>query len=281
MISLGAYTELKIFSAVAILAAAFIGGSIPLLRGERARTAGGFPLGRAFAAGVFLALALLIMLPAGTHWMGVAFGRLDFPIASLLAIFAFLALLELEHLSAHARHAMDGSDPTRTDPSIGPPPSPAILPMLMTLLIGIPSFFLGVALGISTDLFAILMILLAVLAHKGTAGFALALQMARSTLPNGSAWMLLSVFAFATPAGILVGGDLALLLSDHALAVVKAGTLSIAAGLFLYLSTLHEMRHAPLVTVCAGLPGFLLFLAGFLITAAVRVGIGLGQAHHF
>jgi len=273
---LATYTGLKSFAALAIFLAAVAGGWSPLQRRAEGSALPEFPRGQAFAAGVFLALSLLIMLPAGTHWMGVAVPGVQFPVASFVAVLAFLALLEFEHWLLHVR--ADGlageGDPDQ------PAPSPPLLPILLTVLIGIPSFFLGVALGISADVFAILLILVAVLAHKGSAGFALALAMIRSTLPRRAVWILYLVFALATPVGVFVGGDLERFLSGEALALIKATVLSLASGVFLYLATLHEMRHAPLLTTCSGLRGFLLLLGGFGLTALVRVALGLAQAHH-
>jgi zinc transporter ZupT len=276
LLPLATYTDLKTMAALAIFVAAVAGGLPPLLRERREDALPEFPRGQAFAAGVFLALSLLIMLPAATHWMGVAVPGLQFPVASLVAVLAFLGLLEFEHWLLHVRAAgLPGAED-----SDQPLPSPPILPVLLTVLIGIPSFFLGVALGISADLFAILLILVAVLAHKGSAGFALALAMVRSTLPRPAVWTLYLVFALATPVGVFVGGDLERFLGGEALALIKATVLSLASGVFLYLATLHEMRHAPLLTTCSGLRGFLLLLAGFGLTALVRIALGLAQAHH-
>lgn len=276
LLPLATYTGLKTASAAAIFLAALAGGLGPLGRSTDGERQPQFPRGQAFAAGVFLALSLLIMLPAATHWMGVAVPGGDFPVASLVAVLAFLGLLEFEHWLLHVRAA----GLSESEDSGEPPPSPPILPLLLTVLIGIPSFFLGVALGISADLFAILLILIAVLAHKGSAGFALALAMVRSTLPRPAVWTLYLVFALATPVGVLVGGDLERFLGGEALALIKATVLSLASGVFLYLATLHEMRHAPLLTTCSGLSGFLLLLAGFGLTALVRVALGIAQAHH-
>jgi len=49
----------------------------------------------------------------------------------------------------------------------------------MTIMIAIPSFFLGTALGMNR------LAVVAIMAHKGSAGFALALNMARSRLSRG------------------------------------------------------------------------------------------------
>ena len=53
--------------------------------------------------------------------------------------------------------------------------------------------------------------------------------------------------------------------------------LSFAAGTFLYLATMHEMEHNPLVRDCGTLHGFGLMIAGFAVTAAAR--FLMGEAH--
>ena len=54
--------------------------------------------------------------------------------------------------------------------------------------------------------------------------------------------------------------------------------LSSAAGTFLYMSTLHELRRTPLIVDCRTKKGYLLMLLGFVVTALVR--LILAEAHH-
>ncbi len=261
-------TIFDLLAIISILAATFIGGYLPLFHPERARRARGFPRGQAFAAGVFLALSLTIMLPSASHLLARAFPQVDYPLASLLAILIFLALLSLEQAGARLR-GNGASDQTELS-------SPAF-PLIMTLMIAIPSFFLGAAVGISHGAAAI-MILVAILAHKSTAGFALALKMARSTLSRGQTIAAYCLFACATPLGIVVGEDVHHYLSGQAMLLVKGGILSLAAGTFLYMSTLHELEHTPLIADCRTKKGFAMMALGFVITALVR--LLLGEAHH-
>lgn len=57
--------EFKEIAMVVIFLISVGSGFYPLLKREKARAGGGFPLGEAFAAGVFLALSLTLMLPGG------------------------------------------------------------------------------------------------------------------------------------------------------------------------------------------------------------------------
>lgn len=262
-------TPFQIISIICILVAAGAGGYYPLARRQAAVEPQGFPLGQAFASGVFLGLSLIIMLPNGLHLFSKAYPHMHYPLASLLTIAAFLFLVALSHIAfaKQARAAAVGEF------------SPPIIPVIMTVMIAIPSFLLGTALGIS-DTASALMIFFAIMAHKGTAAFALALAMVRSTLTRTQTYALFGFFVLATPLGILVGADVHLYLTGLAGLVTKATILSLAAGVFLFMATLHEMKHSPIIIHCCTLPGFGLMLVGLVITALVRLILGLAHTGH-
>jgi zinc transporter 1/2/3 len=188
-----------------------------------------------------------------------------YPIASLVAIASFFILLFVEHLMARADVANGGA-------------KSCTMPVIMTLMIVFPSFFLGAALGIS-GLVAEIFIFVAIIAHKSSAGFALALKMVRSDLSRTQVIALYMLFAFSTPVGIVVGRDLHEYLSGSTMHIVKAFILSMAAGTFLFMSTLHEFKDTPLIKDCASRKGFAWAVFGFAITAVVRLLIG--EAHRF
>lgn len=261
-------TPFEWFCIVSILVVTTLGGFFPLFRPRQARRADGFPRGQSFAAGVFIALSLVIMLPAGLHLLGQAFPQAHFPLASLLAVCAYCFLLGLEQAVKHLHAHRAAHTSTLTTPTI---------PIIMTVMIAIPSFLLGTALGISTQTSAV-MILVAILAHKGTAAFALALKMVRSTLPRPLVFVVFALFALATPIGIFAGEDAHAYLTGHTMLIVKGCILSLAAGTFLYMSTLHELQHTPMIVHCRSRPGFTMMLIGFAVTVLVR--ILLGEAHH-
>ncbi len=256
------------FFLACILAVALAGGYLPLLRGgtgDNGRVKE-FPLGQAFAAGVFLALAVAMMLPASFHLLGRSFPGAPFPVASLLILVAYCALLSLEHWVARLEVRADQRGGSR------------LIPVVMTVMIAIPSFFLGTALGMSR-LAAEVAIFVAIMAHKGSAGFALALNMARSRLSRGQSIVLYLTFACATPLGILVGDDLRGSLQGSGMILLKGVVLAVAAGTFLYLATLHELRRTPLIEQCGRVKGFMVMGAGLLLTLGVRLLIG--EARHF
>lgn len=250
-----------------ILAASFAGGFYPLLQQDRAKGQQEFPLSEAFTAGVFLALALTLMLPSGLHLLSEAFPEADYPIASLMAIGAFLLLLGLEHISRRIEQQV------LAEPS---DLSPASIPVIMTIMIAIPSFFLGTALGVSPTETAIF-IFVAIMLHKSSAAFALALKMVRSTMTRGQVWLTFCLFVSATPLGIVTGEEIHRFIGESTMIVIKGLILSSAAGTFLYMATLHELRAAPMIKYCANRKEFTALVVGFTLTAFVRFLIG--EAH--
>ena len=256
------------FSIVCILLIGFAGGYFPLIRHRESDRRALFPLGQAFTTGVFLALSLTMMLPAGYSLLSKSFPTVSYPIASLIALTLYLTLLGMEHITIHAQENRSTISERR---------SSAAIPIIMTVMIAIPSFFLGTALGISHDTAAIL-VFLAVVVHKGSAGFALALKIAGSDFSRKQGLGLFSLFAFATPIGILVGANIQYYLAGQLLLVIKGVIMSMASGTFLYMGTIHEMKHTPLIEDCGTKRGFIFMLAGFALTALVRLLIG--EIHH-
>lgn len=122
---------LKWFSICVIFLVAFLGGYYPLAKREISRSARGFPAGESFTAGVFLALSLFIMLPAGLHLFSNSFPDIDYPLAAIFVTAAFLLLLALEHISTKLREKENNAS------GISGP----VIPMIMTVMIAIPSFF--------------------------------------------------------------------------------------------------------------------------------------------
>ena len=176
-------TTFQWISFFAIILAALGGGLVPLCRTNSNGKSGEFPNGEAFAAGVFLALALTMMLPSAFHLFRVALPEFDYPLASVIAIVSFLILLSVEHYTFHVKTCQYCDDA----------PQPPLLPVIMTLMIAIPSFFLGAALGVSCTNAAVF-IFIAIIAHKGTAGFALGLKLGKCSLSRKVAIIIFCCF---------------------------------------------------------------------------------------
>lgn len=262
-------TAFQTFSIIVILGVTLFGGWLPIAHPQRAVSQDGFPLGKPFSCGVFLALSLVMMLPSGLHLLHKAYPESPLPLPPIIAAAAFLLLLFMEH-----REEELAAKGQRT----GELTSPAI-PVIMTVMIAIPSFLLGTALGVSGTLQA-MMVFAAIVAHKGTAGFALAIKMVRSTLSRNQILALYAFFACATPLGIVLGHGAKDFLSAHEMLEVKGIILSAASGVFLYMSTMHGLRDNPLLVQCRLHRGFVAMLVGFVLTVAVRLMIGEAHSLH-
>jgi zinc transporter 1/2/3 len=261
-------TSFQWFAFFSIILVTFAGGAVPLLRPELARQARGFPNGQAFAAGIFLALSVALMLPAGSDLLGKAFSEFNYPVASVLGIVSFAFLLLLEHATTHLKEVVAKNSSAASTPAI---------PLIMTAMIAIPSFLLGTALGIS-QWPAALMIWTAIIIHKSSAAFALALKMVRSTMTHRKVLLVFTLFALSTPCGILLGRTIHQWLGYQVMFAVKGVIYSLASGVFLYMATLHELRHTPMITDCATKKGFALMVGGLVVTLLVKWLIG--EAHH-
>ena len=254
-----------LFSIVVILFATLLGGLKPLRDSRSDMKA--YPLGEAFAAGVFLALALVMMLPASFHIFERALPDVNEPIASLIAIVSMLILLAVSHLVRHLEQDVNEGENHGGNPSV---------PIIMTVMIAFPSFFMGAALGVSETREA-LIILIAILLHKSSAAFALALKLTSSSLSAVRARTVFALFVLATPVGILAGSALGGQMSNQGLLLARGTVLAMAAGTFLFMGTLNDLQSAPLIKRCQHWRGFLAMLAGLTVTLCARLLIG--EAH--
>jgi zinc transporter 1/2/3 len=233
----------KLLFVVGVLAAAALGGAIPLR--HRADLGGGRMLawGNAFAAGVFLGAGLIHMLPdASSSWSSLGW---DYPMAFLLAAGGFVLMLLFEHVlppeSAHAMvHApsTDRFTQLREQDHVGS----GLAAYAVLTALSVHSLLAGLALGTEPELAGALVIFLAVIAHKSTAAFALGVSLVRNRLTRARAWSLLAVFTLATPVGILVGTALGEVLEGSTSLLFEAAFLALAAGTFVYVATLDILR---------------------------------------
>ena len=233
----------KLLFVVAVLAAAGLGGAIPLRRRGELGAGRLLSFGNAFAAGVFLGAGLIHMLPdASEAWHALGY---RYPMAFLLAAAGFVLMLLFEHVlpseSAHeAVHAPSTERFTHLpdhDQAGGGIAAYAVLTAL-----SVHSLLAGLALGAQPKLAGALVIFIAVLAHKSTAGFALGVSLVRNRFTRARAWRLLAVFSLATPLGILVGTFLGEVLDAPTSRLFEATFLALAAGTFVYVATLDILR---------------------------------------
>lgn len=244
---------LKVISIALIFFAAILAGFFPFKKRLKIGKGLEFPAGQALAAGIFLGAGLIHMLgDAATQFYQL---NIHYPLAFLLAGLTFLLLLFLEHLSRELyEHQGDAHAPL------------AILAMVM---LSIHSLLAGAALGLDQHVTMVILLLIAILAHKWAASFALAIQINRTTLKFKTGVILFVLFTLMTPLGIVIGNSITSSVGQYPL--LPAIFSSLAAGTFLYLGTLHGLAKSFMVQKCCNLKHFLLVIVGFALMAAVAL----------
>lgn len=224
-----------------IFLAALAGGALPLLRREATRSDRLLGWGNAFAAGVFLTAGIVHMLPdADRIWVSLGW---DFPMAFVLAGFAFAFMLLVEHvLLPEQAHEEVHAPSSERFAKLAEHTHDALPAYAVLTALSIHALLAGLALGAEPELGRALVIALAILAHKSVAGFALGVSLARSDISRTQSWSLVMLFAAATPVGGLFGAIVGAAVEGRLGASLEAGFLAIAAGTFIYVATFDILR---------------------------------------
>ncbi len=242
----------KFLSAFLILLMTLIAAWLPFKRRLQSQQGYQFPVAEALACGVFLGAGLIHMLgDASTDFQKLGF---HYPLAFLLAGSVFLFLLFLEHLSVDLQHHHEKHE---------------AIAVVAVVMLSIHSLLAGAALGLSGSLASGLLVLIAILAHKWAASFALAVQLNKSDLSVKSIVIYFIVFAVMAPLGVIAGGELSSPLNQYQ--VLKPIFNSLAAGTFLYIGTLHGLNRAVMVKHCCNLREYIWVIVGFLLMAVVAI----------
>lgn len=235
-----------------ILLVAFAAG-IPVLLGAKLDAEGSLAArGEAIAAGVFLGAGLIHML--GDSATDFAAANVDYPWPFLLCGTVILALLLLEHIGAAAKGSSDAS---------------TILALLATAMLSIHSFLAGAALGTSGNDAIVIVVFIAIVAHKWAASFALAVSLARSPLTRLASFVAFTVFVLFLPLGVATGAIASQW--DTSYPLVAPTLKALAAGTFIYLGTLHGLANGTLVARCCDLREFAAVVLGFALMAVVAI----------
>jgi len=244
--------SIKLSAALLILIVTLLAGVYPFLKKIKTNQGHSFPIGESLSAGVFLGAGLLHMLGDASH----TFYQLhyDYPIALMMAGAVFLFFLLLEHIGRELYHRKSSGN---------------AFAILAVVMLSIHSFFTGAALGLSMSLSVIIMVWLAIVAHKWAASFALAIQINKSDLPLKVGIGLFLLFAIMVPAGIIFGTSIDSMLTNNPL--IEPIFSAIAAGTFLYLGTLHGLEQATLIKQCCNLSKYYFVILGFTIMAVVAL----------
>ena len=244
---------LKLLFAVTILVVTWLAGWYPFRHKKKYSTHFELPVGETLATGVFLGAALLHMLPE-SHQL---FHRLGyhFPFSYALVGLVFLAFLWLEHLGRELYEHRDATSPA--------------FAILATVMMSVHSLILGSALGLTQYNSVIVMLFLAIIAHKWAESFAISVQLNKSSLTMRHSQALFLIFSLMTPIGIMIGSASGH--HHHGDSLFDAILMSISAGTFLYLGTLHGLDRCVMVQRCCNLRYFSFVIIGFVLMGAVAV----------
>ncbi len=237
---------IKVCAALLVLAVGLAGAVLPwgsrLLRPTDRMLA----LGDTFAGGVLGGAGLIHLLGGGIAAFRAAEPHLAYPVAQVLAGAGFLLVLLIEGVIVADRpvpgHRGHGSAPARHEVGSSPPKIVPPYAFILLIVLAVHSVILGVALGAQQSLRSVTIVLLAIIAHKGVAGFALGVSYQRSGQSRTRALPSIALFAAMTPAGILAGTAVSALLSTHAGLLFEAVFDSVGAGTFIYIAALDITR---------------------------------------
>ena len=249
----GSELAIKAVSVFLVFIMTCLSAVYPYIKRYRLSQAVTSPLGEALAAGVFLGAGLMHMLADASNSFGVL--HVDYPIAYLLAGAMFLILLLIEHVGKEIfAHPKEGSH--------------TILALLAALMLSLHSFLAGSALGLSSSLSVFFLVLIAILAHKSAASFALAVKLNQSNLRLSTSLIIFAFFALMVPFGAFFGWVVATKWSTYPMLDPVFNAL--AAGTFIYLGTLHGLRNF-VKDECCDLRQFFLVIFGFALMALVAI----------
>jgi len=235
--------------AIIVIAAAGVFGGLLTLRPSFDRThTGNLNLGNAFAVGVFLGAGFLHMLPDGLDNFSSLNLAGDYPYGLLTAAIGFLLIMLIDKgLSAH-----DTAEKIKESNNF---------PTILFLVLAIHSIIAGMSLGLEEGFLSGLVILIAIIAHKGSAAFALGLNMVQAQCSEALVRRTIVFFAFMTPFGVVLGSLLSAVEGGQSSVFFEAIFDTLAAGTFLYIATLeiiselfenHTQKTSKLIMILLG-----------------------------
>ena len=216
----------KIISIVIIALAGIIGGFFPLRAKFRSGNTAALDLGNAFAGGVFLGAGFLHMLPDGLDNFNQLNTGIDYPLGLLTAAIGLVIIMFIDKgFSSH--NTAEILDKKQQFPTI------------LFLVLAIHSIIAGMSLGLEQGFLSGLVILIAIMAHKGSAAFALGVNMVGADCATSLVRKTIVFFSFMTPIGVLLGSYLGSVESGKTAIMFEAIFDTLAAGTFLYIATLE------------------------------------------
>ena len=112
-------------------------------------------------------------------------------------------------------------------------------PFILFLVLAIHSIIAGMSLGLESTIISGLVIFIAIIAHKGSASFALGVNLVNSKINKSLIIKTIIFFSIMTPLGIIIGTVLNNIESSRISIWFEAIFDSLAAGTFIYIAILE------------------------------------------
>ncbi|MEW6279192.1 MAG: ZIP family metal transporter [Candidatus Eremiobacterota bacterium] len=209
-------------SLVLIFLAVFC-GTLPVRMKQGVGTRRFFSLANCFSAGVFVGAGLVHMLADSAELLGP---RWDFPVAFALCSAGFFLILAIDRLlGGHGEGAKNLS------------------PLILGLILSVHSVVAGTAVGLETHFAGAGILIVALVAHKGSEAFALGVQMAESDLGERRVTRLMAIFSLMTPLGMAAGMFLSHAMVGDTALLLEGLFDAFAAGTFLYVGIMEILAE--------------------------------------
>lgn len=249
----------KTLSLLIIFGFGLIGGLIPTRIGLTESGRRQLIRGNAFSGGIFLGAGLLHMLPDAEVNFTAYYPRADFPLFALVCGIGFLLILLLEKAALRGNEDIGEMSEGRT-----------FYPFLLCLILSVHSIIAGASLGLEASLLSSIAILIAIVAHKGSAAFALGVSLKNNRFPFRRHIALISFFSVMTPLGVALGVLFTATFTDRTSTLLEAIFDGLAAGTFIYVAVvdiIKEVFDQPLERWNK----ILLIAAGFSLMALIAI----------
>jgi zinc transporter 1/2/3 len=148
---------------------------------------------------------------------------------------------------------------------------PSVSPYILAVALSVHSVLAGIALGAEQTILGASALLIAVLAHKGSAAFALAVSFHGTSVSRAFITRLIIGFSLATPMGLLLGSVLTDWLGAGSGRIFEAVFDSLAAGTFVYVASMDIIREEFFETTKNRWIKLLLLAAGLVFMALLAL----------
>ncbi len=217
--------------------------------------------GEAFASGTFLGASLLHMLPDAIDNLS-KISVWEYPVATTLTGVGFLVMLMIERIgiiykdhSEHAKHV-----------------ECSILSYILLIILSFHSIIVGLSLGLEQGKMEAIVLMVALMLHKASAGFAFGMTLRYSSFKHLHRYLMIAIFSLSTPLGIAIG----LYITHYAHMSISSLTEgmfdSVAAGTFLYM-TMHLMQTRDPYPMPQRLASLGIVIVGFVMMAVLALYI--------